>query len=125
MFLKYLLYLFKNPLVDVTLRNILPRVVFRPLYINKYIKTKEFFKDCSKMKLPLVVVNWALMYGLGDDKPYFDKEYKEKVQLYKLDPICFKEDKIKKYSKFLPIEVSFKYVNRRFYLTGVKRIKEE
>ena len=54
---------------------------------------------------------------------YLYEECDGKVQLYQLDPIVVKKEEIEKYSKYLPIEVSFKYVNHKFYLTGVKRIR--
>lgn len=54
----------------------------------------------------------------------FLEECDNTVQLYHLDPIVFKKEEIEKYSKYLPIEVSFKYVNHHFYLTNVRRIKK-
>ncbi|MBR4316138.1 MAG: hypothetical protein IKP65_04115 [Alphaproteobacteria bacterium] len=121
--LKYLYYLIKNPMVDFTGWNELPQAVYRPRYLSKYRFIKKTTLDCLNMGLPLTVVNFALMYGIGYDKPYLDKECDGTVQLYQLDPIVFKKEEIEIYSKYLPIEVSFKYLNHKFYLTCVKQIR--
>lgn len=124
MFLKYLYYLIKNPMVDFTSWNELPQAVYRPKHLSNYGFIKKTTLDCINMGLPLIVVDFALRYGIGYDKPYRDEECDNTVQLYHLDPIVFKEEEIQKYSKYLPIEVSFKYVNHHFYLTNVRRIKK-
>lgn len=121
--LKYLYYLIKNPMVDFTGWNELPQAVYRPRYLSKYRFIKKTTLDCLNMGLPLTVVDFALMYGIGYDKPYLDKESDGTVQLYQLDPIVFKKEEIEIYSKYLPIEVSFKYLNHKFYLTCVKQIR--
>ena len=121
--LKYLYYLIKNPMVDFTGWNELPQAVYRPRHLSKYGFIKKTTLDCLNMGLPLTVVDFALMYGIGYDKPYLDKECDGIVQLYQLDPIVFKKEEIEIYSKYLPIEVSFKYLNHKFYLTNVKQIR--
>lgn len=121
--LKYLYYLIKNPMVYFTSWNELPQAVYRPRHLSKYRFIKKTTLDCLNMGLPLTVVDFALKYGIGYDKPYLDEECDGTVQLYQLDPIVFKKEEIEIYSKYLPIEVSFKYLNHKFYLTNVKQIR--